>query len=143
MSARGVLTRVIAGIPDLLSCIVTQRFIRDTATHVHVRTAGEVADRIAAVLPALLAAEGYELVELPGICPDGYGGWSVRVPLTGQPWADGEVRIDDAGRVALAGVPLRLEVVDVPAVAAALLAVHTAVMRGCYRPPRAQRGSTL
>lgn len=126
MTARAVLTQLIAGIPDLLGRTVTPRFIADPAAYAHVRSADEVADRIASVLPALLAAEGYVLVQLPNIGPDGYGGWSVRVPLSEQPSADGEVFIDRAGRLVLCGFPSRIPICDAQALAAALLAIHTA-----------------
>ncbi|MFA4084321.1 hypothetical protein ONA92_21725 [Mycobacteroides salmoniphilum] len=126
MTARTVLARVIAGIPNLLSRIHDPSFIRDPDTFVEVRTPEEVADRIASVLPALLAAEGIMLVELPYLGPDGYGGWSIRVPLSEQPWADGEVFLDRTGRIVLAGIPRQLPVADVPGVAAALLAIHAA-----------------
>lgn len=79
------------------------------------------------MLPDLLAAEQILLVELPSVAADNYSGWAVRVPLSEQPWADGEVCLDRAGRVALAGIPRPLRVADVPAVAAALLAVHKSI----------------
>lgn len=129
MSARAVLTRLIAGIPDLLGRTATPNFIGDPAAHVHVRSTDEVADRIASVLPALLAAEGYMLVQLPNIDPDGYGGWSVRVPLSEQPCADGEVFIDQTGRLALSGFPSRIPLRDALGLAAALLAIHTTAQR--------------
>ncbi len=126
MTTRQILAQVIAAIPNLLHQTTSPSFIRDPDTHVHVRTPEEVADKIASILPALLAAEGCVLVELPNIEPDGYGSWSVRVPLSEQPWADGEVFINRAGRITLAGIPTRLPLADVPAVGAALLAMHTA-----------------
>jgi hypothetical protein len=125
MAVGTVLARVIAGIPHLLSRTHDPSFIRDPEAFVEVRTPEEVAGRIASVLPDLLAAEGILLVEIPNVGPDGYGGWAVRVPLSEQPWADGEVCLDKAGRIALAGIPRPLRGADVPAVAAALLAVHT------------------
>ncbi|SKL84164.1 Uncharacterised protein [Mycobacteroides abscessus subsp. massiliense] len=135
MTARTVLTRVIAGIPNLLSRTHDPNFIRDPDAFVEVRTPEEVADRIASVLPALLTAEGILLLELPDIEPDGYGGWSIRVPLSEQPWADGEVFLDRTGRIALAGIPLPLPVADSPAVAAALLAVYKAIDTLRAAPP--------
>lgn len=124
MAVGAVLARLIAGIPNLLTCTHEPSFIRDPDARVEVRTPEEVARRIASVLPDLLAAEQILLVELPGVAADDYNGWAVRVPLSEQPWADGEVCLDRAGRVALAGIPRPLRVADVPAVAAALLAVH-------------------
>ncbi|SHS19440.1 Uncharacterised protein [Mycobacteroides abscessus subsp. abscessus] len=140
---REALRRVIAAIPDLLWHHATRSFIRDADTHVQIRTQDEVADRIASILPALLAAEGYVLVELPNIDPDGYGSWSVRVPLSEQPWADGEVIRTGSASIALAGVPAAIPLRDVPAVAAALLAMHTALdltrsSSPRYRPARPQ-----
>lgn len=112
--------------PNLLSRKATPSFIRDPDSHVHVCTQDEVADKIASILPALLLAEGYLLMELPNIEPDGYGGWSVHVPLSERPWAGGEIRIAHTGHVLLAGVPPRLPLADAPTVAGALLAIHTA-----------------
>lgn len=124
---RDALRRVIAAIPDLLWHRATRNFIRDADTHDQVRTQEEVADRIASILPALLATEGYVLVELPNIEPDGYGSWSVRVPLSEQPWADGEVIRTGQCSITLCGLPRPLPLRDVPALAAALLAMHTAI----------------
>ena len=135
MAVGTVLARVIAGIPHLLSRTHDPSFIRDPDAFVEVRTPEEVAGRIASVLPDLLAAEGILLVELPNIAPDGYGGWAVRVPLSEQPWADGEVCLDKEGRIALAGIPRPLRVADVPAVAAALLAVCRAIDTLRAAPP--------
>jgi len=126
MAVGTVLARVIAGIPNMLSRTHDPSFIRDPDAFVEVRTPEEVAGRIASVLPALLAAEGILLVELPNIAPDGYGGWAVRIPLSEQPWADGEVFLDRTGRIALAGIPRSLPIADAPTVAAALLAIHAA-----------------
>ncbi|SHQ49166.1 hypothetical protein [Mycobacteroides abscessus] len=139
MTVRQILAQVIAGIPNLLHQDATARFIRDPATHVHVHTPDEVADKIASILPALLAAEGCVILELPHIAPDGHGGWSVRVPLSEQPWADGEIFINQAGGITLAGIPAKLPLSDVPAVGSALLAVHTAASNRRYQ---AGRGGT-
>lgn len=123
---RAVLRRAIAGIPSLLSSEVVANFVRDAPTHVRVHSLEEVAGKISALLPALLIAEGYMLVEVAHVEPDGFGGWSVRVPLSERPWADGEVYLQ-SGAVVLGGVPSRIPVGDAEAVAAALLAVRAAV----------------
>ncbi|WP_255785919.1 hypothetical protein [Mycobacteroides abscessus] len=132
-STRRVLKQLITGIPDLLARTITPSFSRDPEPYMHISTLDEVADRIASLLPALLAAEGYALIELPHLEPDGYGSWSVRVPLSEQPWADGEVLFDRHGRFALIGIPSKLPAADAPAVAAALLAVHTAIENHRHR----------
>lgn len=134
-SPRAALTRLIASIPNLLTDVATPTFIRDPSASVRLRTPHEVADRIASVLPALLAAEGYAVVELPRIEPDGFGGWSVRVPMSDRPWADGEIYLDPTGRVALANIAPRVPPADVPTLAAALLAVHTALSNQRHRQP--------
>lgn len=135
MAVGTALARLIAGIPNLLNRTHDPSFIRDPDAFVEVRTPEEVAERIASVLPDLLAAKGILLVELPAVAPDGYGGLAVRVPLSEQPWADGEVCLDKAGRIAFAGIPRPLPVADSPAVAAALLAIHKAIDTLRAAPP--------
>ncbi|TDZ94802.1 hypothetical protein [Mycobacteroides salmoniphilum] len=121
------ISQAIAGVPNLLG--TTQTRLGDTHPTTLVYTPEQVAARIAAVLPSLLQAAGCLLVELPEVGLDEYGSESVRVPLGGQPWADGAVRLDRTprgNRLALSGIPTPLAADDAPTVAAALLAMHLA-----------------
>lgn len=124
------ISQAIAGIPNLLG--ITQKRLGDTHPTALVYTPEQVAARIAAVLPPLLQAAGWLLVELPDVGVDEYGSESVRVPLSDQPWADGAVRLDRTprgNRLALSGIRTPLAVDDAPTVAAALLAAHAASCR--------------
>lgn len=125
-----LISQAIAGIPNLLG--TTQTRLGDTHPTTLVYTPEQVAARIAAVLPSLLQAAGCLLVELPDVARDAYGFQSVRVPLGGQPWADGTVRLhatSRGNRLTLSGIPTPLAAADAPAVAAALLAAHAASCR--------------
>lgn len=114
---------LVGSIPNLLGAVVIEKFTLHERPVIF--TPGEVAARIAAVLPESLRQRGYLIVELPAAEPDGYGGYSIRVPLVAQPWADGEIRIDVRNRgVSVVGVPARLLLEDAPTVAAALLGAH-------------------
>ncbi|SLF39610.1 hypothetical protein [Mycobacteroides abscessus] len=130
MNAQGAISRIIASIPNLLSATVTERF---TGKSEHVVYSQErVAEAIAAVLPANLKAEGYLLVRLANVETDDTGRRSVRVPITAQPWADGEVLISPRGdQVAIRNVPDVLPMQDIPALASALMAAYST-----WRPPR-------
>ncbi|WP_139361045.1 hypothetical protein [Mycobacterium sp. D16R24] len=90
-----------------------------------------VAETIAAVLPASLNAEGYQIVKLPNVEADTTGCRYVRVPVTDRPRVDGEVTISpDGDRVAIRDIPDVLPMQDVPALASALLAAYLT-----WRPP--------
>lgn len=130
MNAQGAISRIIASIPNLLSATVTERF---TGKSEHVVYSQErVAEAIAAVLPANLKAERYLLVRLANVETDDTGRRSVRVPITAQPWADGEVLISPRGdQVAIRNVPDVLPMQDIPALASALMAAYST-----WRPPR-------
>lgn len=120
--ARRELAQAIERIPNLLSATVVEKFTHAPRHVVH--TQHEVADRIASVLPDALIARGCVLVDLPVVEPDPLGGFSLRVPLSRQPWADCEVRLDALGcDVILSGLPQRLAVIDGAHVAAAVMAV--------------------
>ncbi|SIC55925.1 Uncharacterised protein [Mycobacteroides abscessus subsp. abscessus] len=120
MNVRTAISQIIEHIPNLLSANVFERF-SGTSEHV-VHTQAHVADLIASVLPSNLLAEGYLIIELPTI-EDENGRRLVRVPITAQPWADGEVRISRQGDlVAIVNVPAKLPMQDVPALACALMA---------------------
>lgn len=122
---RKAVEQLIARIPNLLSAPIVEKFTGRRSTVVH--TQDQVAALIGAVLHGGLKSEGYELVELPAAGPDGYGGISVRVALSNQPWADAEIRITRSRRGGdwiISGIPNPLTVDDVPIVAAALLAIY-------------------
>ncbi|ANN98186.1 hypothetical protein [Mycobacteroides abscessus] len=123
MNVRTAIAQAIERIPNLLDAAVTERF---TGRREHVTHSKEhVADLISAVLPGSLKSDGYLIVKLPAIDVDDAGRRSIRVPITAQPWSDGEVRIGPRGdEVAIVNVPARMPVQDAPALAVALLAAH-------------------
>lgn len=128
MDARKAIREVIEGIPHLFGMTrkVTIGAEGDTETIVY--TQAEVADVIASILPDALKAKGHMVIELPGIesVPDQPHRRYVRVPITAQPWSDGEVRISPhSDEVAIRNVPDRLHMQDVPALASALMAAHS------------------
>lgn len=125
MNVRTALREVIEHIPNLLSATVIERFTERREHVVH--TQEHVAELIASVLPGNLLAKGYLIVKLPTIATDDNGRRSIRVPVTAQPWVDGQVRIGPRGdEVAIVNVPAGLPTQDAPALAAALLAAHSA-----------------
>lgn len=123
MNVRTAISQAIERIPNLLTSTVIERF---TGKAEHVTHSQEhVADLISAVLPGSLKADGYLIVKLPNVDTDDTGRRTIRVPVTAQPWVDGEVRIGPRGdEVAIVNVPARLPVQDAPALAVALLAAH-------------------
>ncbi|SHU93956.1 Uncharacterised protein [Mycobacteroides abscessus subsp. abscessus] len=128
MDARKAIHEIIESIPNLFGMTrkVTIGAEGDTETIVY--TQAQVADMIASILPDALKAKGHTVIELPGIesVPDQPRRRYVRVPITAQPWSDGEVRISPHGdEVAIRNVPDRLHMQDVPALASALMAAHS------------------
>ncbi|WP_016894236.1 hypothetical protein [Mycobacteroides abscessus] len=116
MSVERAISQVIERIPELYS----------PATRKH------MAQIVASVLPAQLMDQdnGYIVLGLPAVQTDEFGTRTARVPLTHQPWADGEVRINQQGTgIVIAHVPPRLPMQDVPALASALMAVWAAHSR--------------
>lgn len=92
-------------------------------------TQAQIADRIAAVFEDNLRAKGFVVLGLPPVVCEEPGRRYVRVPVTGRPWADGEVRVGPRGdEVAIVDVPARMLVQDVPGFAAALMSAHAAAM---------------
>ncbi|WP_419402587.1 hypothetical protein [Mycobacteroides abscessus] len=91
MNVRFAIAQAIERIPNLLGATVMERFTgkRERVTH----SQEHVADLIAAVLAGSLKADGYLIVKLPAIDVDEAGRRTIRVPVTAQPWSDGEVRI--------------------------------------------------
>ncbi len=123
MDARNAIQQVIEHIPNLLSATVVERFTEKPEHVVH--TQEHVADLIASVMPANLLAKGYMVIGLPNIETTDTGRRSIRVPITAQPWSDGEVRISPRGdEVAIVNIPALLPMQDVPALATALMAAH-------------------
>lgn len=123
MDARKAIQQVIEHIPNLLSATVVERFTEKSEHVVH--TQEHVADLIASVMPANLLAKGYMVIGLPNIETTDTGRRSIRVPITAQPWSDGEVRISPRGdEVAIVNIPALLPMQDVPALATALMAAH-------------------
>lgn len=88
---RAALTDFIAGIPNLLSTVRVEKFTQERGPVTY--SPREVAERIAAVLPAGMRERGYELLELPAVERDQHGTYSVHAPLTGRPWAPAEIRM--------------------------------------------------
>lgn len=124
MSAQSAISRIVGAIPNLLSATVVERFT-GKAEHV-VYSQERVAEAIAAVLPASLKEQGYQLVKLPNVETTDSGRLCVRVPVTSQPWADGQVSISpERDRVSVANVPDILPMQDVPALASALMAAYS------------------
>lgn len=126
MDARAAIRDIIEHIPNLLG--MTRKVTIGAAgqTETIVYTQAQIADLIAATLPDGLKDRGHLLISLPAIetMPDQPGRRYVRVPITAQPWSDGEVRISPSGdQVAIVNVPPKLPVHDIPAVATALMAV--------------------
>lgn len=123
MDAYRAIREVIAGVPGFFG--TTRKRTIGVGVDEIVYSQDEIAQRVAAVLPDGLAARGVALVGLPPVeCEEPGRRW-VRVPVTGQPWVDGEVRIGARGdRVAFVNIPASLLVQDVPGFAAALMAAH-------------------
>lgn len=140
MSVRLAIRQAIECIPNLLTSRAVDRFTRK-AEHV-THSASQVADLIASVLPDGLKSQGFLIVKLPGLDIDEHGRQSIRVPVTAQPWSDGEVRISSRGdQVAIVNVPAGLPMQDVPALAAALMAAYVSTQERRPRRPAVTRRS--
>lgn len=88
-------------------------------------TQEDIAAHVASTLICKLGDKGCKVVELPRVETDEYGSRTVRVPIGGQAWAYGEVRIDERReRLVIVDIPSRLPIDDAPSVAAAFLAAH-------------------
>lgn len=122
---RASVTDFIAGIPNLLSTVVVEKFTQERREITY--SPREVAERIAAVLPSGLRERGYELLELPAVEQDQHGTYSVHVPLVSRSWAPAEIRMrrtPKGDQVTIVGAALPFAVDDVPAIAAGLLAAR-------------------
>lgn len=115
----------IAGIPNLLTTVVVEKFTQERREVTY--SPREVAERIAAVLPAGLRERGYVLLELPAVERDEYGTYGVLVPLVGRAWAPAQIRMrrtPTGDQVTIVGASLPFAADDVPAIAAGLLAAR-------------------
>ncbi|SHZ62458.1 Uncharacterised protein [Mycobacteroides abscessus subsp. bolletii] len=68
---RAALADLIAGIPNLLTTVVVEKFTQEHREVTY--SPREVAERIAAALPSGLRGRGYELLELPVVERDQHG----------------------------------------------------------------------
>lgn len=134
METRKAIAQIIEGIPNLFGLTRKVNIGADGETETVVYTQAQVAGLIASMLPDGLKAEGCLVIELPVIQADEAGRLYVEVPITARPWASGEIRISPRGdEVAVANVPPVLPMQDVPALACALMAAHTAWRRDTPR----------
>lgn len=134
MDAYNAIRRVIEEIPNFfrLTHKLTIGTGHDTKTKVY--TQADIASHVASTLVHKLGDKGCTVIELATVETDEYGSRTVRMPITGQAWAYGEVRIDERNdRLVIVDIPARLPVDDAPVLAAALLAAHAAARP--YRSP--------
>ncbi|RIS67652.1 hypothetical protein [Mycobacteroides abscessus] len=126
MDAKRAIREVIAQMPNFFSWTH-----KETIGHGHYQTRvysqDDIAGHVATTLLDKLGDKGCQVVSLPPVETDEYGCRTVRVPIIGQGWAYGEIRIsDNADQLVIVDIPSRLPVDSAPAVAAALLATHAA-----------------
>lgn len=134
MDAKRAIREVIEEIPHFFGLTVRKTIGAEGETETRAYTQAEIAAHVASTLVDKLSAKGCLVVELPTVDIDEYGSRTVRVPITGQGWAYGEVRIDERhDRLAIVDIPSRLPIDSAPLVAAALLATHAAAHP--YRSP--------
>ncbi|WP_423487909.1 hypothetical protein [Mycobacteroides sp. PCS013] len=135
MDARKAIREIIVGMPNLLGLTRKVSIGAEGETETVVYTQAQVAGLIASMLPDGLKAKGCLVIELPVIQTDEAGRRYVEVPITARPWAPGEIRISPRGdEVAIANIPPILPIQDVPALASALMAAHTAWRRDTHKP---------
>lgn len=134
MDAKRAIREVIEEIPHLFGLTVRKTIGAEGETETRTYTQAQIAAHVASTLVDKLGAKGCLVVELPTVDTDEYGSRTVRVPITGQGWAYGEVRIDERhDRLAIVDIPSRLPIDSAPLVAAALLATHAAAR--AYQSP--------
>lgn len=125
MDAKRAIREVIEEMPHFFGLTVRKTIGAEGETETRTYTQAEIAAHVASTLVDKLSAKGCLVVELPTVGTDEYGSRTVRVPITGQGWAYGEVRIDERhDRLAIVDIPSRLPIDSAPLVAAALLATH-------------------
>lgn len=126
MDPRQAISEIIKAMPNFFRLT-----LKETIGHGHYQTTvfsqEDIAGHVASTLMENLSTKGCQVVELPPVETDEYGSRTVRVPITGQGWAYGEVRIDERrDRLAIVDIPARLPIDDAPQLAAALLATYAA-----------------
>ncbi|MEU9805041.1 hypothetical protein [Mycobacterium sp. NPDC050853] len=127
MDALRAIREVIEQMPNFFSLTRNTTIGAEGQTETRVYTQDEIAAHVAAKLIAKIHTKRCLVVELPPVETDEYGSQTVRVPITGQAWAYGEVRIDDRGnRLNIVDIPSRLPIDDAPAFAEAVLAAYNA-----------------
>ncbi|RIS72043.1 hypothetical protein D2E70_03635 [Mycobacteroides abscessus] len=120
---------VITAIPEFFreKRLVRNEVVQGWSDETAVLSQAEIAAKVARALLHHLGEKGYQVVWLPPVRVDEFGTRTVQVPLSFQPWADGEVRLNESGAgVTIAHVPSRLPTIDAPVLGAALLAAHAA-----------------
>ncbi|MDM2350559.1 Uncharacterised protein [Mycobacteroides abscessus subsp. abscessus] len=126
MDARKAISEVIEAMPNFFR-LTRKETIGQGHYETKVFSQEDIANHVASTLMDNLGAKGCQVVELPPVETDEYGSRTVRVPITGQGWAYGEVRIDERrDQLAIIDIPARLPIDDAPTVAAALLATYVA-----------------
>lgn len=134
MDASQAIREVIEGIPNFFGLTRKATIGAGHETETRVYSQEDIASHVASTLMAKLSTKGCAVVELPNVELDEYGSRTVRVPITGQGWAYGEVRLDERhDRLVVVDIPSRLAIDDAPALAAAVLAAHAEARQ--YRSP--------
>lgn len=127
MNACTAIQQIIENMPNFFGLTRKATIGAEGDTETRVYTQDDIAGHVAARLISRIHTKGCLVVELPPVETDEYGSQTVRIPITGQAWAYGEVRISDQGDgLIIVDIPSRLPLDDAPAFAAALLATHNA-----------------
>ncbi|MBA0047720.1 hypothetical protein [Mycobacteroides sp. LB1] len=125
MEANKAIREIIEEMPHFFGLTRKQTIGAEGETEAAVYTQEDIAGHVSSTLMAKINTKGCSVLELPNVENDEYGSRTVRIPITGQGWAYGEVRIDDRrGRLVIVDIPSRLPIDDAPLVAAALLAAQ-------------------
>ncbi|MDO3058491.1 MULTISPECIES: hypothetical protein [Mycobacteriaceae] len=127
MNAYTAIRQIIESMPNFFGLTQKVTIGAEGETETRVYTQEDIASHVAANLADKIHTKGCLVVELPPVETDEYGSRTVRVPMNGQAWAYGEVRISDQGdRLVIVDIPSRLPIDDAPAFAAAVLAAYNA-----------------
>lgn len=127
MDAFTAICEVIVAMPEFFreTRLVRNENVQGWRDEIAVLSQAEIAANVARALLHHLGDKGHQVIELPPVEADQFGTRAVQVPLSFQPWADGEVRINQQGTgIVIAHVPSRLPMQDVPALASALMAAY-------------------
>lgn len=134
MHASDAIRELIEQMPNFFRLTYKLTVGRGDETETREFTQEDIAGHVASTLMSKLGTKGCLVVELSVVEVDEYGSRTARVPIAGQAWAYGEVRIDEGrDQLVIVDVPCRLAVDDAPALASALLAAHAAARP--YRSP--------